>query len=209
LCSLKRISFVDPLKTESTGTSCFPSKRRRRFRWSVSTLRKYKPKSISKNVSRYVLAAFAVASTFAFADCFRVCHTWSLSGSASSSESISARAALAALRSPGVSQYRSTKSRAPSAKRETPIKRPIPMQIFHDVLLLQISICKSSRTFTSKPHCAAAPLTISMISLVMAAWRTRFMCSVSASIISEALLVAASIAVMRAACSAATDSVMA
>ena len=48
-----------------------------------------------------------------------------------------------------------------------------------------------------------------MISLVMAAWRTRFICSVSASIMSEALLVAESIAVMRAACSAATDSVMA
>src|ERR1035437_2906085 len=60
-----------------------------------------------------------------------------------------------------------------------------------------------------KCYAAAAPLTISMISLVMAAWRTRFMCSVSASIISEALLVAESIAVMRAACSAATDSVMA
>src|ERR1019366_7257189 len=60
-----------------------------------------------------------------------------------------------------------------------------------------------------KCYAAAAPLTISMISLVMAAWRTRFICSVSASIISEALLVAESIAVMRAACSAATDSVMA
>ena len=43
----------------------------------------------------------------------------------------------------------------------------------------------------------------------MAAWRTRFIYSVSESIISEALLVAESIAVMRAACSAATDSVMA
>ena len=59
------------------------------------------------------------------------------------------------------------------------------------------------------PYSAAAPDTISIISLVIAAWRTRFMCSVSASIMSEALLVAESIAVMRAACSAATDSVMA
>jgi hypothetical protein len=49
----------------------------------------------------------------------------------------------------------------------------------------------------------AAPLTTSMISRVIAAWRTLFMCSVSASITSEALLVAESIAVMRAACSAA------
>ena len=49
----------------------------------------------------------------------------------------------------------------------------------------------------------AAPLTTSMISLVIAACRTLFMCSVSASITSEALLVADSIAVMRAACSAA------
>ncbi len=40
------------------------------------------------------------------------------------------------------------------------------------------------------------------------AWRTRFMVSVSESIMSEALLVAESIAVMRAACSAATDSSM-
>jgi len=62
---------------------------------------------------------------------------------------------------------------------------------------------------SSSSYCAAAPLTISMISLVMAAWRTRFICSVSASIMSDALLVAESIAVMRAACSAATDSVMA
>ena len=38
------------------------------------------------------------------------------------------------------------------------------------------------------------------------AWRARFIISVSESIISLALLVAASIAVMRAACSAATDS---
>ena len=53
---------------------------------------------------------------------------------------------------------------------------------------------------------AAAPLTTSMISLVMLACRTRFMYSVSLSIMSAAFDVAASIAVMRAACSAATDS---
>ncbi len=54
------------------------------------------------------------------------------------------------------------------------------------------------------PHPAdAAPLTTSMISRVIAAWRTLFMWSVRASITSEALLVADSIAVMRAACSAA------
>ena len=55
-------------------------------------------------------------------------------------------------------------------------------------------------------HCAAAPLTISIISFVIFAWRARFIISVSESIISLALLVAASMAVMRAACSAATDS---
>jgi hypothetical protein len=53
---------------------------------------------------------------------------------------------------------------------------------------------------------AAAPLTTSMISLVILAWRTRFMYSVSLSITSLALDVAASMAVMRAACSAAADS---
>ncbi len=51
---------------------------------------------------------------------------------------------------------------------------------------------------------AAAPLTISIISFVIAACRTRFIVSESASIMSPALLVAESIAVMRAACSAAT-----
>jgi hypothetical protein len=56
--------------------------------------------------------------------------------------------------------------------------------------------------FTNHPA-DAAPLTTSMISRVIAAWRTLFMCSVRASITSEALLVADSIAVMRAACSAA------
>ena len=45
-----------------------------------------------------------------------------------------------------------------------------------------------------------------MISVVIEAWRTRFMVSVSESISSPAFLVALSIAVMRAACSAATDS---
>ena len=49
----------------------------------------------------------------------------------------------------------------------------------------------------------AAPLTTSIISRVIAACRTLFMCSVKASITSEALLVADSIAVIRAACSAA------
>ena len=48
-----------------------------------------------------------------------------------------------------------------------------------------------------------------MISFVIFAWRARFMASVSESIMSEALLVAESIAVMRAACSAASDSSMA
>src|SRR5208282_3243981 len=55
-------------------------------------------------------------------------------------------------------------------------------------------------------YIAAAPLTISIISLVIFACRARFIASVSESIMSVALLVAASIAVMRAACSAATDS---
>ena len=45
-----------------------------------------------------------------------------------------------------------------------------------------------------------------MISRVMAAWRTRFMYSVRESIISAALFVAASMAVIRAASSAACDS---
>ena len=45
-----------------------------------------------------------------------------------------------------------------------------------------------------------------MISFVIFACRARFMISVSESIMSVALLVAESIAVMRAACSAATDS---
>ena len=45
-----------------------------------------------------------------------------------------------------------------------------------------------------------------MISLVIEAWRARFIVSVRRSIMSVALVVADSIAVMRAACSAATDS---
>src|SRR5258706_80538 len=53
-----------------------------------------------------------------------------------------------------------------------------------------------------------APLTISMISFVIAACLTLFMCSVRPSITSPAFFVAASIAVMRAACSAAQDSSM-
>lgn len=55
-------------------------------------------------------------------------------------------------------------------------------------------------------HNAAAPETISMISRVIAAWRTRFMFSVSEDIRSPALFVAASMAVMRAPCSEAIDS---
>src|SRR5207237_7709203 len=59
----------------------------------------------------------------------------------------------------------------------------------------------------SSPYSSAdAPLTISIISRVILAWRTRFINSVSSSITSLAFLVAASIATMRAACSAATDS---
>src|SRR5690348_12739464 len=54
-----------------------------------------------------------------------------------------------------------------------------------------------------------APLTISIISFVMAACRTLFMCSVSASMTSPAFFVADSMAVMRAAYSAAEDSSMA
>ena len=50
---------------------------------------------------------------------------------------------------------------------------------------------------------AAAPLTISIISLVMLAWRTRFIFNVNESITSVALELAASMAVIRAACSAA------
>src|SRR3974377_1362631 len=53
---------------------------------------------------------------------------------------------------------------------------------------------------------AAAPLTTSIISLVMLLCRTRFMYSVNRSIISAALELAASMAVMRAACSLAPDS---
>ena len=53
---------------------------------------------------------------------------------------------------------------------------------------------------------AAAPPTISIISLVIPAWRARFIVRVSESIKSTALFVAASIAVMRAPCSAAADS---
>src|SRR6202041_477599 len=64
-------------------------------------------------------------------------------------------------------------------------------------------LCHRSLSLRSRfRYRAAAPLTISIISLVIAACRTRFMVSESASIISEALLVAASMAVMRAACSA-------
>src|SRR3569832_683903 len=50
---------------------------------------------------------------------------------------------------------------------------------------------------TADLYSAAAPLTISMISLVIAAWRARFIVSVSDPIMSVALFVAESIAVMR------------
>ncbi len=60
--------------------------------------------------------------------------------------------------------------------------------------------------FQRVPSQALAPETTSMISLVMDACRILFMCSVSESMTSVALSVAASMAVMRAPCSAATDS---
>jgi hypothetical protein len=70
---------------------------------------------------------------------------------------------------------------------------------------LIFTVLSASDTYHKSPDypADAAPLTTSIISRVIAAWRTLFMCSVSASITSEALLVADSIAVMRAACSAA------
>jgi hypothetical protein len=89
-----------------------------------------------------------------------------------------------------------------SAHRSRLILFPVPCSLFPVPCSLFPVPC-------SLFHSAAAPLTISMISLVMAAWRTRFIFSVSESIISEALFVAESIAVIRAACSAATDSVIA
>ena len=75
-------------------------------------------------------------------------------------------------------------------------------------MAFEAEVSKRSSTETCSYN-AAAPLTISMISLVMAAWRARFINRVSESIISPALLVAESMAVIRAACSAATDSSMA
>jgi len=57
-----------------------------------------------------------------------------------------------------------------------------------------------------QPLSASAPPMISISSLVMAAWRARLKSSVSLSIMSLALFVAASMAVMRAPCSDATDS---
>jgi len=66
-----------------------------------------------------------------------------------------------------------------------------------------------SSSLNGKFHCAAAPLTISIISFVIFACRTRFIARVRESIMSLALLVADSMAVMRAACSAAIDSSMA
>ena len=59
---------------------------------------------------------------------------------------------------------------------------------------------------TAVRHTDCAPATISMISRVIPACRTLFMLRVSRSTISRAFLVALSIAVIRAACSAADDS---
>ena len=59
---------------------------------------------------------------------------------------------------------------------------------------------------TSYDFADAAPLTISISSFVIPAWRILFMSSVSESIRSEAFRVAESMAVIRAACSAAADS---
>src|SRR5437588_7583039 len=77
------------------------------------------------------------------------------------------------------------------------------------LLALGLWLLAKSQKQTAKsgfPYIAAAPLTISMISFVIFAWRARFMIRVNESIMSVALLVAESIAVIRAACSAATDS---
>src|SRR5450755_864723 len=80
--------------------------------------------------------------------------------------------------------------------------------IFSHDFALRFSLLAVARSFLliELQDSAAAPLTISIISLVIAAWRTRLRVNVSESITSLALLVAESIAVMRAACSAATDS---
>ena len=69
-----------------------------------------------------------------------------------------------------------------------------------------VSASEPSAILGNDSYVAAAPLMTSMISRVMAAWRTRFKWSVRESIKSEALFVAASIAVIRAASSAACDS---
>src|SRR5207302_455573 len=53
---------------------------------------------------------------------------------------------------------------------------------------------------------ASAPVTISAISFVMAAWRARFIDSVSVSIISPAFSVAADMLIIRCACSLAIAS---
>src|ERR1022692_795276 len=74
----------------------------------------------------------------------------------------------------------------------------------HDVPDCGVFLCHSSLlTFYALQD---APLTTSIISFVMAAWRILFICNVSDSIKSYALFVAASMAVMRAACSAADES---
>jgi len=181
-----------------------------------SISQRYIDKERTTLLSRIVQDAWLAKPNFSFARFSPALASSSLSESIFCNPSISTNATVAALRSPDVIHRNSTTRIMPSTKTITPETIPIRTRIFHvrrsifrDISLLQSSICKSSRTFISIPYCAAAPETISIISLVMAAWRTRFMYSVSESIMSEALLVAESMAVMRAACSAATDSVMA
>jgi hypothetical protein len=97
-----------------------------------------------------------------------------------------------------VSRYVSSASSCALCQTVKSEKRLIFTALTTELHESQITI-DESRSYPAE----AAPLTTSMISRVMAAWRTLFMCSVSASITSAALLVADSIAVMRAACSAA------
>ena len=85
---------------------------------------------------------------------------------------------------------------------------PTEQDIEQQVTMLTNAIQKKPAAigFAALDSKASAPLTTSMISLVMLAWRTRFINNVSLSIISDAFEVAASIAVIRAACSLAADS---
>jgi len=87
-------------------------------------------------------------------------------------------------------------------------RRGLPLRSF-SACPEQLRNAKLSNGPAKRGHIAAAPLTISIISFVIFACRARFMASVSESIMSVALLVAESMAVMRAACSAATDSMSA